>query len=100
MQKVTALSLSRPTGGGYAKSILTRSGERPCDNFIKERCDGVMLGTSESHNAGLCADMSRSITTEGKNGIVEFGGGGQLRSSGRKIGGFPKRTAPGREPHD
>ena len=63
-------------GGGYAKSILTRSGERPCDNFIKERCDGVMLGTSESHNAGLCADMSRSITTEGKNGIVEFGGGG------------------------
>ena len=34
-----------------------------------------MLGTSASHNAGLCADMSRSITTESKNGIVEFGGG-------------------------
>ncbi len=28
-------------GGGYAKSILTRQGERPCDNFIIEQGNTV-----------------------------------------------------------
>lgn len=32
-----------------------------------------MLGTSERFNAGPCEEMSRSITTEGKNGVVEWG---------------------------
>lgn len=37
-----------------------------------------MLGTSERFNAGLCEQMSRSITTEGKNGVVEWGADGVL----------------------
>ena len=41
-------------------------------NVVVEKTDGVMLGTSEQFNAGLCAEMSRSITTEGKNGVVEW----------------------------
>lgn len=39
---------------------------------VLEKVDGVMLGTSEQFNAGLCEEMSRSITTEGKNGVVEW----------------------------
>lgn len=92
--------------GGTAKSVLTRSGSRPCDNFIIEQgnavrendrlCDdlngkrlqglrqssddggrgknahGVMLETSDKYNAGLLKYLSRSITTEGKNGVVEW----------------------------
>lgn len=92
-------------GGGYAKSVLTRPGERACDNFIIEqgdevrkndgvcgdpngerlqgfrqpsnerrggKCDSVMLGTSEKYNAGPLEEISRSITTEGKNGVIEW----------------------------
>lgn len=44
-------------------------------NAVVEKVDGIMLGTSEQFNAGLCDEMSRSITTEGKNGVVEWGGG-------------------------
>lgn len=40
-----------------------------------------MLGTSERFNAGLCEEMSRSITTEGKNGVVEW----DRRSIAREI---------------
>lgn len=65
-----------PTDGEcVGKCITTREGSRGYENFIVEECDGVMLGTSISHNAGPCDGMSRSITTEGKNGIVERGGG-------------------------
>lgn len=49
-----------------------------------EQCDGVMLGTSISHNAGPCDGMSRSITTEGKNGVVECGGASESRSGNRQ----------------
>ncbi len=64
-----------PTDGNcVGKAITTRAGARTDDNFIKEQCAGVMLGTSERFNAGLCEQMSRSITTEGKNGVVEWGG--------------------------
>lgn len=59
------------TGDGVGKCITTREGSRGYENFIKEQCAGVMLGTSERFNAGLCEQMSRSITTEGKNGVVE-----------------------------
>ena len=41
-------------------------------NAVVEKTDGVMLGISEQFNAGLCEGMSRSITTEGKNGVVEW----------------------------
>lgn len=62
-----------PTNGDcVGKAITTRAGSRTDDNFIKEQADGVMLGTSEQFNAGLCEEMSRSITTEGKNGVVEW----------------------------
>lgn len=37
-----------------------------------EKADGVMLCTSERFNAGLCEEISRSITTESKNGVVEW----------------------------
>lgn len=68
-----------PTDGDcVGKAITTRAGSRTDDNFIKEQYAGVMLGTSEQFNAGLCEDMSRSITTEGKNGVVEFGADGVL----------------------
>lgn len=33
---------------------------------------GIMVGTSEKFNAGMLKDISRSITTEGKNGVVEW----------------------------
>ena len=93
-------------GGGTAKAVLSRAGERTCDNFIIETgnavrendrlCDdlngerlqgfrqssddggrgknahGVMLETSDKYNAGLLKHLSRSITTEGKNGVVEW----------------------------
>lgn len=85
--------------------MLTRPGERACDNFIIEqgdevrkndgvcgdpngerlqgfrqpsnerrggKCDSVMLGTSEKYNAGPLEEISRSITTEGKNGVIEW----------------------------
>lgn len=72
-----------PTDGNCVeKAITTRAGARTDDNFIKEQCAGVMLGTSERFNAGLCEQMSRSITTEGKNGVVERGG---RRSIAREI---------------
>ncbi len=62
-----------PTDGNcVGKAITTRNGARTSDNFIKEQCDGVMLGTSEQFNGGLCKEMSRSITTKGKNGVVEW----------------------------
>ena len=54
------------TGNGVGKCITTREGSRGYENFIKEQVDGAMLGTSEQFNAGLCEEMSRSITTEGK----------------------------------
>ena len=39
----------KPTdGGGIAKAILTLSGNRPDDNFIKEQCDTSFLNTQES----------------------------------------------------
>lgn len=47
-------------------------------NAVVEKAHGVMLGTSEQFNAGLCDEMSRSITTEGKNGVVEWGADGVL----------------------
>ena len=92
-------------GGGYAKSVLTRPGERACDNFIIEqgdevresdgvcgdpngerlqglrqpsnerrggKFDSVILETSEKYNAGPLEEISRSITTEGKNGVIEW----------------------------
>lgn len=31
-----------------------------------------MLGTSEKYNAGPLEEISRSITTEGKNGVIEW----------------------------
>lgn len=34
--------------------------------------DSVMLGTSEKYNAGPLEEISRSITTEGKNGVIEW----------------------------
>lgn len=34
--------------------------------------DSVMLGTSEKYNAGPLEEISRSITTEGKNGVIEL----------------------------
>lgn len=62
-----------PTDGNcVGKAITTRAGARPDDNFIKEQCDGVMLGTSEQFNGGLYEEMSRSITTKGKNGVIEW----------------------------
>lgn len=62
-----------PTDGNcVANCVTTRASERSDDNFIKEQCAGVMLGTSEQFNTGLCEDMSRSITTEGKNGVVKW----------------------------
>lgn len=94
------------TGGGTAKAVLSRAGERTCDNFIIETgnavrkddrlrsndngerlqvfrqsgddgsrrkdAHGVMLETSDKYNAGLLKHLSRSITTEGKNGVVEW----------------------------
>lgn len=42
------------------------------DDGSSGKVDGVMLGTSKQFNAGLCEEMSRSITTEGKNGVVEW----------------------------
>lgn len=39
-------------GGGNAKSILTRSGERPCDNFIIEQ------GNTVRKNDGLCGNLN------------------------------------------
>ena len=75
-----------PTDGNcVGKAITTRAGARKDDNFIKEQCAGVMLGTSERFNAGLCEQMSRSITTEGKNGVVERGG-----ADGVLLGKSPK----------
>lgn len=62
-----------PTDGEcIGKCITTREGSRGYENFIKEQTDGVMLGTSEQFNAGICKEMSRSITTKGKNGVVEW----------------------------
>ncbi len=62
-----------PTDGNcVGKAITTRASARTDDNFIKEQCAGVMLGTSERFNAGLCEEMSRSITTKGKNGVIEW----------------------------
>lgn len=62
-----------PTNGDcVGKCITTREGSRGYENFILDKTDGVMLGTSEQFNAGLCEEMSRSITTEGKNGVVEW----------------------------
>lgn len=31
-----------------------------------------MVGTSKKFNAGMLKDISRSIMTEGKNGVVEW----------------------------
>lgn len=60
-----------PTYGDcVGKCITTREGSRGYENFILDKTDGVMLGTSEQFNAGLCKEISRSITTEGKNGVV------------------------------
>lgn len=62
-----------PTNGDcVGKCITTREGSRGYENFILDKTDGIMLGTSEQFNAGLCEEMSRSITTEGKNGVVEW----------------------------
>lgn len=39
------------SGGGYAKSILTRNGERPCDNYIIEQRDAVRESDGDSNDA-------------------------------------------------
>lgn len=72
-EKGNGFKFEPTNGGGIGKAITTRAGARTDDNFIKEQCAGVMLGTSERFNAGPCEEMSRSITTEGKNGVVEWG---------------------------
>lgn len=45
-----------------------------CSNEIQwdGGADGIMVGTSEKFNAGILKHISRSITTEGKNGVVEW----------------------------
>ena len=45
-----------------------------CSNGIQwdGGADGIMVGTSEKFNAGILKHRSRSITTEGKNGVVEW----------------------------
>lgn len=49
-------------GGGTAHSILTRSGERPCDNYIKE--DPQIIQRPHGYNKGRVIDqVSPSITT-------------------------------------
>ncbi len=62
-----------PTDGDcVGKCITTREGSRGYENFICDTVSGVMLGTSEQFNAGALEEMSRSVTTEGKNGVVEW----------------------------
>lgn len=101
------------SGGGYANSILTRAGNRPCDNFIGElpqrdsaddqvqllkkfggelcaerrnesardnrvggvhlkRADGCYLRRSENFNRGNLEDLSRTVTTNGDVGLIEW----------------------------
>lgn len=55
--------------GARLQGLRQSSDERRSGN---KGADGFMLGTSEQFNAGLCKEMSRSITTEGKNGVVEW----------------------------
>lgn len=74
-----------PTSGGYAKSILTRPGERPCDNYVIEQ------GNAIQENSGLCSDTNgerlqgiRKSSNDG--GSREKSGGG---SDGVLLGKTP-----------
>ncbi len=59
------------SGGETAHTIKTNGGWRNTDTFIKEHSFGIMTGTSEKYMAKHLMDRARSITTEGKNGVVE-----------------------------
>lgn len=67
-----------PTDGdGVAHAVLTRAGSRADDNFIKERtdtdfssCDGIVVGKSGSFQRGALQGISRTIDTQGNNGVV------------------------------
>lgn len=49
-EKGNGFKFEPTSGGGYAKSILTRPGERPCDNFIIEQ------GNTVRENDRLCSN--------------------------------------------
>lgn len=63
-------------GGGYAKAVTTRAGQRTDDNFIKEPiqggADGVLLGKTPNFQRGPLKDTARAIMTDGMNGVVEW----------------------------
>ena len=108
-EKGNGFKFEPTSGGGYANSILTRAGSRPCDNFIEllsrqcpddqvsicesgdgELCaarrnesardsriggggiDGAIIGQSERFNHGGLIGISRTITTNGDAGAIDW----------------------------
>ena len=61
-----------PSSGERRKGIR-KSNASKCGNgdSVSEGFDGIMLGTSEKYTYPPLADTSRSITSKGKNGVVE-----------------------------
>lgn len=59
-----------PTNGEkIASSVLTANGTRPCDNFILDEANGLLLGKSPSFDRGGLQGLSRTIDCNGKNGV-------------------------------
>ena len=85
------------TGGGTLKRLVPEPGDERTTILLSNKGTGRKRETTIATT--ICARDSKGLGNQAMNAVMEFGGG-QLRSSGRKIGGFPKRTAPGREPHD
>lgn len=51
-------------GKGFGNQAMTA--------VIEKKVDGVMLGASKQFFAGTLENMSRTITTQGQNGVVEW----------------------------
>lgn len=71
-EKGNGFKFEPTNGGGYAKSILTRPGERPCDNFIIEQ------GNAVREDDRLCSDPNG----EGLQGLWQSSDDGGSRSRG------------------
>lgn len=56
-------------GGGIANSLFTKNGTRPCDNFIIDEANGLLLGKSPAFDNGGMQGLSRTIDCNGKNGV-------------------------------
>lgn len=58
-----------PTDGEIANSLLTKNGTRPCDNFIIDEANGLLLGKSPSFDKGGMQGLCRTIDCNSKNGV-------------------------------